>query len=78
MSYPSPFRIHESFYPGRGMSDYTVLHVDAVPTFVERIVPPAGEAYAFDVQHYRRRIEVHVSPTGRSVRVWVDGEEVGP
>lgn len=43
---------------------------------VERIVPPAGEKYAFDVDKWARRVEVYVSPAGRSVRVYVDGEEV--
>lgn len=38
-----------------------------------RVVPPAGESYAFDVTQWARRVEIHVSPTGRSVRVWVDG-----
>ena len=55
---------------------WNVLNVRAQPTFVERIVPPAGEDHAFDVQHYKREVEVSVSPTGRSVRVWVDGVEI--
>lgn len=41
-----------------------------------RVVPPAGEDYAFTVTEWARRVAVHVSPTGRSVRVWVDGTEV--
>lgn len=44
----------------------------------ERVVPPAGEAYAFEVDRWARTVEISVSPTGRSVRVWVDGEEVKP
>ncbi len=43
---------------------------------VTHIVPPAGEKYAFDRQEWARRVEVSVSPTGRSVRVWVDGQEI--
>lgn len=43
---------------------------------VERIVPPAGEQYAFDVDIWPRTVNVYVSPTGRSVRVFVDGVEV--
>jgi len=42
----------------------------------ERIVPPAGEDHAFEIERWARRVEVSVSPTGRSVRVWVDGKEV--
>lgn len=55
---------------------YTVLKVDAGPLGVERVVPPAGEEHAFDRPLWRRQVEVSVSPAGRSVRVWVDGEEV--
>lgn len=43
---------------------------------VERTVPPAGEDYAFDYQHWERCVTVYVSPTGRSVRVFVDGKEI--
>jgi hypothetical protein len=42
----------------------------------ERIVPPAGDDYAFEVERWARDVEVYVSRTGRSVRVWVDGVEV--
>lgn len=42
----------------------------------KHIVPPAGEDYAFDVDQWAREVEVYVSATGRSVRVWVDGAEV--
>lgn len=57
---------------------YRVLHVRAGNEGTKRIVPPAGERYAFDSQQWTRRVEVSVSPTGRSVRVWVDGQEVKP
>lgn len=53
-----------------------VVHVDAGHRGVRHVVPPAGEDYAFDVDLWARRIEVYVSPTGRSVRVFVDGREV--
>lgn len=68
----SPFHVRHMLLSG----DCQVLQVDCVPTTTTRIVPPAGDEYAFDVQHYRRKVEIYVSPTGRSVRVWVDGEEV--
>lgn len=42
----------------------------------KRVVPPAGEKYAFTVDQWARRVEIYVSPTGRSVRVWVNGTEV--
>jgi hypothetical protein len=69
----SPFRTREFSWAG-----YRTLKIDAVPTGVDRIVPPAGDAHAFEVQRYRRRVEISVSPAGRSVRVWVDGVEVRP
>jgi hypothetical protein len=43
---------------------------------MRRIVPPAGEDYAYDSPQWARRVTVHVSPTGRSVRVFVDGREI--
>lgn len=65
------FRVVENAHQG-----YRQLSITAGRRGVERVVPPAGEEYAFDVQHWARRVEVSVSPTGRSVRVWVDGVEV--
>jgi hypothetical protein len=41
-----------------------------------REVPPAGEEYAFDREEWDHRIEISVSPTGRSTTVWVDGKKV--
>ena len=54
------------------------LTVTAGPLPPKRVVPPAGEDYAFDVVQWKRRVGVYVSPTGRSVRVWVDGVEIKP
>lgn len=42
----------------------------------ERVVPPAGVRHAFERQRWARSVEVYVSPTGRSVRVFVDGVEI--
>lgn len=42
------------------------------------VVPPAGEKYAFDRDVWSHRVDVAVSPTGRSVQVFVDGERVLP
>jgi hypothetical protein len=53
-----------------------VLYIDCVPTTVTHVIPPAGDEYAFDIQNYKRRVEIYVSKTGRSVRVWVDGKEI--
>lgn len=53
-----------------------VVHIDAGNRGTERIVPPAGEKYAFERKLWGRSVEVYVSPTGRSVRVFVDGREV--
>lgn len=55
---------------------YQTLIVSAGDRGVEHVVPPAGDAYAFDRRLWARRVEVTVSPTGRSVRVFVDGDEV--
>ena len=41
-----------------------------------RVVPPAGEAYAFDRDGYPTHVQVIVSPKGRSVQVWLNGERV--
>lgn len=59
-----------------GYEGYRQVAINAGPLGYERIVPPAGEDYAFDVARWKRRVEVVVSPTGRSVRVFVDGVEV--
>lgn len=75
MTRHGPFDIRHLTFEHRG-GLWHVLDVGAQPTFIERIVPPAGEAHAFEVQHHRRHVEVYVSPTGRSVRVFVDGQEV--
>lgn len=61
---------------GASYNDYETLIVRAGYRGSKRIVPPAGEDSAFDVDQWARRVDVSVSPTGRSVRVWVDGEEV--
>ena len=71
-----PFCVRRVRFEHRG-GLYRFLDVDVLPVRVERIVPPAGERYAFDRIHYERRVQVSISPTGRSVRVWVDGNEVG-
>ena len=55
---------------------YHVLNVRACNRGEKRIVPPAGEDYAFEVTDWAKRVEISVSPAGRSVRVWIDGEEV--
>lgn len=71
-----PFSIRQlSWKRDRGGDNQAVI-VEAGYQGTEHIVPPAGEQYAFDREKYKRRIEVYVSPTGRSVRVWVDGKEV--
>lgn len=45
---------------------------------VERVEPPAGTPYAYEKTRWRRKVTVCVSPTQRSVRVFVDGVEVAP
>lgn len=70
---PAKIRVEEYTHDG-----YVGLTVKAGPRGRRRIVPPAGEDHAFWVEDHARRIEVSVSPTGRSVRVWVDGQQVSP
>lgn len=42
----------------------------------ETIVPPAGEQFSFERDLWAHEIQVSISPTGRSVRVHVNGKEV--
>lgn len=64
---------------GKRLDGARSLIVRAGRRKVRHVVPPAGDDYAFDVQEWEREVTVYVSPTGRSVRVWVDGKEVaGP
>lgn len=67
------FDVHHFGYEGREL-----LTVRLGNDGTQRIVPPAGERFAFDRTIWRRTVECAVSPTGRSVRVWVDGVEVKP
>lgn len=71
MSAPQHYEVRSFEFRG-----YTQVEIGAGPLPPERIVPPAGEEHAFEVPRWRRRVTVSISPTGRSVRVWVDGEEV--
>ncbi len=64
------FRLREDQQP------YTCVDVRAGRRTTEHIIPPAGEKYAFDVPRWPRHVEVVISPTGKSVRVFVDGKEV--
>ena len=43
---------------------------------VVHVVPPSGEKYAFDRVDYPHEVQITVSPTGRSVQVYVDGKRV--
>lgn len=67
-------------FPNRqqDLAGYTVMTIDAGNRGTERVVPPAGEEHAFDRQLWARHVQVSVSPTGRSVRVFVDGIEIKP
>lgn len=59
-----------------GFDFYRQITVRAGRCRIERIVPPAGEAFAFDLPLWDHEITVSVSPSARSVRVWLDGDEV--
>jgi hypothetical protein len=69
-----PFKVRWARFKHRGEM-YQCLTINVLPVAVDRIVPEAGDQYAFEKIHYDRQIEVYVSPTGRSVRVFVDGIE---
>lgn len=78
---PQPLAEYSADVMGENMgrhAGYVHVVVKAGPRPPERIVPPAGEEYAFDAVRWARRVEVLVSPTGRSARVWVDGVEIPP
>lgn len=68
-----PFNIRFARFDHRG-GTYRALTVEAQPVRTERIATGYGEP--FDKTHYARTVEIYVSPTGRSVRVFVDGQEV--
>lgn len=59
-----------------GADPHRAIKVRAGRRWTERIVPPAGEAYAFDVERWPVEVEVTVSPGGRVVRLHVNGTEV--
>jgi hypothetical protein len=66
-----PFKIHAATHNGAH-----TLQISAGRRGLEHVVPPAGEELAFDVALWARSVNVYVSRTGRSVRVFVDGEEI--
>ncbi len=55
---------------------YALLTIDAGPRGHDTVIPPAGAEYAYDRPRWARRVQVTVSPKGRSARVWVDGVEI--
>lgn len=59
--------VFEEAHVGKRWAGYVRVTVDAGPRGVEG--PHENPAWA-------RRVEVSVSPTGRSARVWVDGREI--
>lgn len=69
---PGLVRIRTSSIPDRGRQ----VTIKAGRSRVEHHVPPAGEKFAFDVRVYEHEITVYVSSTGRSVRVWIDHDEI--
>lgn len=63
--------VHAFTYEDRAVAKIRAGHLGT-----ERIVPPAGEDHAFTRDRWRHVIEINVSPTGRSVRLFVDGRAV--
>lgn len=57
---------------------YAPVGPAAVSWFEYEARPGRGPHAQVNLVAGDRKVEVSVSPTGRSVRVWVDGEEVEP
>lgn len=55
---------------------YKVVKVSAGNRGDEWVPVPARREGGFWRKRWKREVEVYVSPTGRSVRVFVDGNEV--
>lgn len=68
----------DSFYAEirKGQGQHQILKVSAGKPVTETIVPPAGERWAFTRTTRPTNIEVCVSPTGRSVQVFINGQKV--
>lgn len=67
---PQPLIEYSADVMGENMgrhAGYVLMSVQAGPR------PPAGE-----FARWKRHVQVTVSPTGRSARVWVDGVEILP
>jgi hypothetical protein len=78
MSDAMPIRrldVRRARFPYRNGS-YEDVVVRAGTFTEERIVPPAGEDHAFTFEHWSDRIEISVSPTGRSVQVFYNGVKI--
>jgi hypothetical protein len=60
----------------RGEGESAFANVRAGRSRIERIVPPAGEGYAFDRKDWTHDFQIYVSPSGRSVRLFLNGEEI--
>jgi hypothetical protein len=58
--------------------DHHTVIVNAGRPKTVHVVPPAGEDHAFDRQDWPVEVQVSVSPTGRSVSVFVNGKKVHP
>lgn len=74
----SRVQVDASAFDRRRRGTHREVIVEAGHRGRRRVVPPAGDDYAFDVDEWARRVVVSVSPTGRSVRVFVDGQEIPP
>ena len=76
---PERFKVIHAVYgpmSGPKLDGYEQMRIEAGRPRTRRIIPPAGADHAFDIEVWPVRVEVYVSPTGRSVRVFVNGTEV--
>ena len=78
MTTPQRFSIRHFSWKRRTSDtvEYQQIRIGAGECTSERIVPPAGDDYAFTVDTWSCNVEITVSPSGRSVQVFVDGERV--
>jgi hypothetical protein len=71
-----PFETRRYWWEHRPGRFYSTLKVDVAPVGEEPLPPIPGEPGPRTRTVYRRRVEITVSPTGRSVRIYVDGVEI--
>lgn len=72
------YRTIRARFRSRDAGPWQILDINAGVPHIETIVPdiPNGDLYTREVARYPVNVQVAVSPSGRSVRVHVNGVEV--